>query len=331
MTVESVLNSFITSIEANYDLAMFGSTIVTTTGTDGESNTVTYYSGKEELEAVCKEIEKAKESINTGFLFLFNDLEQPNGEHQNFLVINALSEVFRKAQSYSFQTKVFTDKLWYAYTCGQLYSSYAHGASGEFLNTLYIEIPINITQICGEYQELYDEFTPSTTPADPADPGSKPLPKTVQFWKQYGTQFTKEISPYADTFNQVASDFSWFYNEIIAYKDLGTNAAKLQAVGYVFTNTDDRTQLVNTNMTEVFSLCSGKFEIYDSLVEQLYGLWIQTKNHVATEYTDLQDYEIQGMELNIFTGALLESINFYSDSENIYHEFLTFFQNYGIA
>lgn len=332
MTVESVLNSFIDNIESNYDMDMFGSTTVTTPGAEGEEpTTVTYYSGKEELEKVCEAIDAAKGSINRGFLFLFNDLEQDHGEHQNFLVINALSEIFRKTQSYSFETKQFTDKLWYAYTCGQIYASYARGADGQFLNTLYREIPINITQICTDYQELYDEFTPSTTPADPDDPQSQSLPKTVQFWQQYGDTFKEEINPFAETFNQVASDFAWFYDEIIAYKDLGTNAAKLQATGYVFTNTDDRLQVVLPSMTDVFGLCSGKFQIYDTLVEQMYGLWIQTEQHVATEYSDLKEYEIQSYELNIFSGVLLESINFYSDSERIYNEFLTFFTNYDIA
>ena len=330
MTVESVLSEFKTQIESNYDLEMFGSTEVTTSTPDGGSNTVTYYSGKEELVKVCEAIDKAKNSINTAFLYFFNDLEQPSGEHQNFLVINALSEVFRRSQSYSFETKEFTNKLWYAYTCGQLYASYSRGCTGEFLSTLYGSIPINISRLCTNYQELYDEFTPDTTAPDPEDPQSKPLPKTVQFWQQYGEEFQTEVEPYIDTFNTVVSDFGWLYNEITKYKDLGTTAAKLQAVGYVFTNTDERTQLVSSNMTDVFALCSGKFEIYDELVGNMYNLWNQSKQHVATEYPDLEEYNIASQELNVFTGVLLESINFYSDSETIYHEFLTFFSKYGI-
>lgn len=332
MTVESVMSGFVSDIEANYDLEMFGSTTVTITDdTTGESSTVTYYSGKEELEKICTAINAAKDSINTGFLYLFNDLEQDHGEHQNFLVINALSEIFRKTQSYSFETKQFTDKLWYAYTCGQIYSSYGKGASGQFLTRLYSEIPINITRICGEYQELYDEFTPSTTPEDPGDPESKPLPKTVQFWQEYGEEFGSEMEPFLDTFNALAADFNWFYGEITAYKELGTNAAKLQAVGNVFTYTDDRTQLVAPSMTEVFASCDNQFQIYDTLVEEMYDLWLRAEEHVNTEYTDLEEWEIRSTKLNVFAGVLLEHINFFSESETMYNEFLTFFSSYGIS
>ena len=336
MSVESVMEGFVSSIQANYDKEIFEVVTYDPTPSDtgqeeGEDDTITSFDAKVVVDQVCDAINAAKESISKGWLYLFNDLEHPNGEHQNFLVLNAVSEVFRKTPSYDFNNpNVFTDRLEYCYTCGQLYTSYAKGVSGEFLDILYGAVPLDITEICEEYQELYDEFVPSTTPGDSSDPASRPMPKLMQFWNRYSNQFTAEILAYVPQFQELKSDWDWFYEEVSAYKDLGVSAAQKQAVGYVFVNTDDRTEQVHPTMTDVFQLCKGNFQVYDTLVEELYGIWLQADAHAEQLYAGEDEWTRNSNKLKVFSGVLLEHIGFFDDAKAMHEEFLTFFGRYNI-
>lgn len=325
MSVDTVIDQFLADIRKNYNLEIFDVIAPSPDETTGE--VPAYYDPKTDTELVCSNFDTARKKVNTGFLYLFNDLEHPNGEHQNFLMLNSISEIFRQTPSYSFTTKEFTDKLEYAYTCGQLYTSYSKGCTGEFIKNSYQYIPINITRICNKYQELYDAFIP-----DPpsSDPDAEIIPKITQFWNKYSGAFSKEIAENNPPIETLSSNFDWFYNKITEYKDLGTNAAKIQAVGYVFYDAKNRVQLINQNMDIIFSLCRYKFKLYDTLVDDLYELWIKTINHVESEYKDLNSYEKESMKQKIYSGQILEVINFYTNAKNIYDDFLTFFTQYSI-
>lgn len=327
MSVDSVMTEFNNVIRKNYELEIFDIVIP---DADEETGTVPAYFDPETLieDDICKTIDTAKNTINRAFLYFFNDLEIPNGEHQNFLVLNNISEIFRKTPSYSFTTKEFTDKLEYAYTCGQLYTSYAKGCTGDFLDVLFKHIPVNITSICTKYQQLYDEFIPE--PPDTSDPEAEVIPKITQFWNLYSDAFTEEILANKPPFEELSKDFEYLYDKITEYKELGINAAKQQAVGYVFPGDEKRLQVAYPSMDEVFSTCRNKFKLYDTLVDSVYELWLKTITHVEEEYADKQDYEKESLKLKIYSGALLEEIDFFADAQKIYQDFLTFFEQYDI-
>lgn len=328
MSVDSVINEFINEIRSNYNLSIFDIVVPDS----NEGNVIDYFDPKTILEVVCQTLESLKSTINNAFLCLFNDLEQINGEHQNFISLNTLSEMFRNTPSYSLETKQFTDKLEYAYTCGELYSSYSKSYNGDFINTLYKNIPINITKICNKYQQLYNEFNSSTNIKyiSKIINNEESIPKITQFWNKYNEQFTEEILQNKNPFIELQSNFNEFYTKIIEYKDLGTRAAKLQATGFVFINATNREQQVLSNMNDIFKLCRNKFKNYDELVDELYELWLTTIEHVNKNYLNLSEYDIESMKQKIYSGLLLEKINFFSDSEILYNYFLTFFSQYNI-
>lgn len=322
MSCESILQDYIDTIRNNYTKKIF--TVVKYKPTSSSTETISSFDPKPVVETVCTGISSAKTAISTAWTYLFNDLEIPNGEHQNFLQLNALSEMFRKTPSYSFSNpKVYTDKLDYSYTCGQLYTSYAKGVDGTFLKTLYGNVPDEITAICSKYQNLYDKFVPDTS-----ETNSKP--KIAQFWESYSADFIKEIKPYELTFKSLASDWNDFYNKVHEYKELGVDAAKKQAVGFVFEHSGEREEQTLPTMTDVFSSCQNKFLYYDNLVEDLYGLWVQSAAHANTIYAEESEWVIISNRLKIFSGVLLEHIGFFSAAEKIYKNLLTFFSKYNI-
>lgn len=324
MSVTSVCNSISSSIRTVFKSEPFVSKNYTST--DTSSNTESSATGgRTVLEALIESITKANEAIDKGLLYLFNDLEHSNGEHQNFLVINSLSEIFRNNPSYSFETDTYTEKLEYAYTCGQLYSSYGKASDGTFITNSYGYVTTDVLKVCNTYSEYYNKFTPSISSTSSYSGTSK----IVQFWNRYYSSFSQEIQPFIDVFNSMATDWQWFYDEITTYKETGTEAAKLQAVGYTFTSSDNRSELALPTMTDVFSSCETKFQAYDSQVEYFYSLWKKTLNKME-EKTDLDSWDANSEKYKMFTGAILENIGFFTKAKNIYNEFLTFFQKYGI-
>lgn len=324
MSVDSVLNGFAANIRENYSLEIFDVIIPPPDEETGE--VPPYFDPKKYTEQVCTAISEAQASINRAFLYLYNDLEIPHGEHQNFITINALSEVFRDTPSYSLSTKIFTDKLEYSYTCGQIYHSYSKGCTGDFLRTLYGYIPTSITNTCNYYQSLYDDFIPVISP----NPEEPPVPKITQFWNKYSSAFSTAILEHEPQFKSVKNNFSMFYDMITEYKNLAINASKIQAAGFVFVDAKRRTQSVLDNMDTIFKECRNKFKYYDSLVNDLYELWLVTINHVETEYSEESDYEKESLKIKIFSALLLDYVKFYDDSEKLYKNFLTFFTQYGI-
>lgn len=371
MSVTSVCNTFKKSIEDNYSLSIFGldsdistqdfmnwaTTVLTTDGRPVTKEDMIASmggtTGKPILENLISAITKANEAIDKGLLYLFNDLEHSNGEHQNFLVINSLSEIFRNSPSYSFETDSYTEKLEYAYTCGQLYSSYGKASDGTFLSNNFGYVMTDVKKICQTYESYYTGVDPSKI--DQSDWGSvlltnedyfinmgwkysytsssssdeEDIPPLVRFWNYYYKQFQEEIQPFIDVFNSMTTDWQWFYDEITSYKEAGTDAAKLQAVGYTFTSSDNRGELASPTMTDVFSSCETKFQAYDSQVEYFYSLWKKTLNKME-EKTDLDSWDANSEKYKMFTGAILEDTGFFAKAKNIYNEFLTFFQKYGI-
>jgi hypothetical protein len=378
MSVTSVCNTFKKSIEDNYSLNIFADTgdqNFKTWATDvlllnnmaiTEENMMKVVGGKTGasiLKNLISAITKANEAIDKGLLYLFNDLEHSNGEHQNFLVINSLSEIFRNSPSYSFETDSYTEKLEYAYTCGQLYSSYSKASDGTFLSNNFGYVMTDVKKICQTYESYFTGVDPSEidqsgviqtsqqsnwasmqiTNKDYLDyindkvliidssssDDEEDLPLLVRFWIYYYKQFQEEIQPFIDVFNSMVTDWEWFYDEITSYKEAGTDAAKLQAVGYTFTSSDNRSELASPTMTDVFSSCETKFQTYDSQVEYFYSLWKKTLSKME-EKTDLDSWDANSEKYKMFTGAILEDTGFFTKAKNIYNEFLTFFQKYGI-
>lgn len=325
-SVDLLFTKYINMIRNNYKLEIFNIVIPDPDPETGEIPD--YFDPKAFIEEnICKTIDRAKNAVNNAFLSLFNNLEAQNGEHQNFIIINAISEMIRGTPSYSFTTKEFTDKLEYAYTCGQLYASYAKGCTGEFLDTPFYNRTLGIiTTICNTWQHEYEKFLEKSSNTSV----SESIPKITQFWNKYSGVFSSEILPYKAPFEKLAISFEQMYNKIIEYKDLGINAAKYQAVGNVFPGDEKRLQVVYPSMDEVFSACRHKFKLYDTLVDSLYELWLETITHVEKEYSDTPDFEKESLKSKIYIGVLLEKTNFYNDAQKLYQYFLTFFKQYNI-
>lgn len=324
MSIDSILNTYISNIRQNYSLEIFD--IVVPPPDEETGEIPPHFDPKTSMEELCSAISLAKSIINNAFLYLFNNLEIRNGEHQNFITINALSEVFRDTQQYSLDTKIFTDSPeYYSNICGQLYFSYAKGYTGDFL-TIYNYVPINITEICNYYQLLYDEYTPDISSGSE----EPPAPKITQFWNSYGTSFEHQIFSFKPIFEKLSNDFISFYNMITEYKDLAINASKAQATGFVFVDAQRRKQAVLENMDLVFKECRNKFKYYDSLVNDLYELWLTTFDHVESEYSEENEYEKESLKTKIFSALILDYVKFYENSEKLYKRFLTFFTRYGI-
>lgn len=373
MSVTSVCNTLKKGIEDNYSLSIFG--LASDISTEEfmqwafslfnagdkpltKEDMLESMSGKTGmpiLKNLISAITKANEAIDKGLLYLFNDLEHSNGEHQNFLVINSLSEMFRNTPSYSFETNTYTEKLEYAYTCGQLYSSYSKACDGTFLSNNFGYIISDVKKICQTYEKYYTGIDPdkidqglwwnailnnedyfntmgwkySYTDSSSDNDDEKTIPPLVRFWNYYYEQFQEEIQPFIDTFNSIATDWQWFYDEITSYKEMGTEMSKLQAVGHSFIFSDNRNEQVSPTMTDVFNSCETKFQLYDSQVEYFYSLWKKTLTKIE-ERTDLNEWEISAEKYKMFTGAILENTGFFTKAKNMYNEFLTFFQKYDI-
>lgn len=314
MSVDTIFDNYLKTIRNNYKLGIF--------------SVEKGFNPKTVLENACSSFNDARKAINNGFLYLFNDLEQPNGDQQNFLIINSIAEIFRSIPMYSYDTKEFADSLDYAYTRGQIYTSYSKGSDGKFIQKLYDQVPKNITNICNEYQKKFDNYVPPVKSAsEPEEPEKTPL---ESFWDKYSAEFTTKINTQSAQMETLANKFKWFYNKITEFKNLGVNASKLQASAHNFLNAKEYTQIVAPTMEDVFSVCRTKFKNYDPVIDNIYEIWLTAKEHVKIEYSELNTNDANTILSKIYSSKVLEYINFYNNSKKLYDELLTFFTQYGI-
>lgn len=330
MSISSVMAAHKTTIRANEDLECMEPATSSETDSNGDTTTTVTFDPMDVLESVCTSIDEVVSAVTTGFQALYDDLEVTNGEHVNFIVLNAYGEVFRKRQSYDFDTCEFTDRLEYSYTIGQLYQSYANGCDGEFLDFILGPYPARITEICEEYNELYEDFSYSTTP----DADGNVESKATQFWNRYSAVFTEDINTQKANYDTVTADWNSFYSKIIEYKDLGASASKQMSIGSSFIQEADRAEVVQATMQDVFLNCKGKFQTFDSLVGTLYDLWVDSKAHVDDYWVgtqEIEEYEVTTYYINVYYGAMLEQVGFYDSAETLYDWFVSFFKKYSIA
>lgn len=293
-----------------------------------EGNTISEYESGSRAQTVLYEIIKKSEilddTIKLSCLTLFDDLEH-NQKNTNFLTLYGFADSFSTYGKFNKETLAVDVDYTFTKIRGYLYASLAGIEKGEYLKIIE-STKKEIEDICYKYEEMYIEFEPEK----PELPEEPMIPKIIQFWDLYISDFTNEITPLGTNFDNINTDFVSFKNYILSYKELGINGSSILALGGNFINESQSIGCEKDfSMTGVHNLSGKYYKNYNDDIGYAFSTWQSVKEFSDT-LTNKKDYEIFNIKVNYYNSLLLEKINFFLTSKNIFDNINMFIRKYNL-